>query len=119
MHIKNISLIPRLALYLTGLLFAVFTRPNSLPVIMIGCLLAILIMITLISSFLRLFDRAIPISHDLRHRLSIGLSLFVSFIIVMQSVGQLSFKDITSVIALELIAYVYISRVGSGFHNRI
>lgn len=61
-----------------------------------------------VTSLIRLYG--IPIKR--RRRLSIYISLFLGIIIALQSIGELSPRDMLVAVPLALLGYAYISYVG-------
>ena len=96
------------ALALSDLLFFSFTDPNRLymPLIAIGYILLGINLFIFVDYGLRLLTHLNLINIRIRW-FKEGLFAVIYLITVMQSIGQLSFKAIISLIPLVLVAYFY------------
>ena len=92
------------------LLFFGFVNPVSghSYVAIVGSLLLAISIYIMLRLIVMLFSVFFPISQRSQNRLGVFLSLVAVFLLLMQSVGQLSARDVLAVVPLMLISYLYI-----------
>ena len=78
-------------------------------VIVVGFLLLVLTLYILIDFLLAVSERVIPFSHHTKHRMALATTLVLALLIAMQSIGQLTVKDIMAVVPLIIVLSVYFS----------
>ncbi len=83
---------------------------NSL-VVFIGCILIIFTIYILIYGLIKLLAVFFPISRSTQRRLTIFITLLLAFLLLMQSIGQLSLKDILAMVPLMIVLYLYLTYI--------
>jgi hypothetical protein len=110
----------RLVLLLVlDLLFFALVNPassNSLIVIL-GCLLLGLTLYTIFRALGRILTALVAVSDLTQRRLSIFAAALLMFLLLMQSIGQLSRRDILAALLLAAALYLYVSYI-SGESSR-
>lgn len=108
---KYVSYIPSLAILITDILFFTHTNPNTsaTSVLIMGCVLVALTFYAAISKvlgFLNYFNLGIRRTN---HFLAAYATVVIVSIIALQSIGDLSLRDILIYIPLAVILYLYLS----------
>jgi len=94
--------------------FMVLFRPDRLPVVVLivpfillfaGFYSTWVLLSSLRSRFITKTDVVVP-----RRRLGLALCLSVVLLIVLQSLGQLTLKDVITLLAIVFIGYLFLSR---------
>jgi hypothetical protein len=95
-----------------GLFFSLI-NPNSVYsfVIVIGFLLLALTIYALIDFLLVLAERIVPFSLHTKKRIAFASTLVLSLLVAMQSIGQLTSKDILAMVPLVIVLSFYLSYV--------
>jgi hypothetical protein len=88
------------------------TDSNSF-VALAGCLLLALTAYALVLGSVRLVAIFIPISERSQRHLASFTTLSLIFLLLMQSIGQLSLRDTLAVVPLTIILYVYLTYAAS------
>jgi hypothetical protein len=78
-------------------------------VIVIGYGLLVVTLYFLIDFLLAVSERIIPFSHHTKRRMALATTLVAALLIAMQSIGQLTVKDVLAVIPLIVVLSVYFS----------
>jgi hypothetical protein len=86
------------------------TTSNSYVVIL-GCILIILSTYALVLIVTRLVAIFIPVSVATQKRFTLFVSLLLVFILLMQSIGQLSTRDLIAILPLLAVLYIYLTYV--------
>ncbi|HWT56020.1 MAG TPA: hypothetical protein VN031_03235 [Candidatus Microsaccharimonas sp.] len=109
-HAKR-KLIQLVALFVIDALFFSLVNPvNAYAiVIVVGFILLIITIYMLIDFFLALGERIIPFSAHTKRRMALATTLVLALLIAMQSIGQLTTKDVLAVIPLVLVLSLYFS----------
>ncbi len=109
-HAKR-RLIPLLLLFVVDIVF--FSAVNPVKayavVIIVGYALLVLTLYVLIDFLLALGERIIPFSLSTKRRIAQASTLVLGLLIAMQSIGQLTTKDILAVIPLIIVLSIYFS----------
>lgn len=105
------KLIRTLALFIADALFFSFVNPANAYaiIIIIGFLLLIVTIYSIVDFLLALGERIIPFSLNTKKRIAVAVTLVSGLLIAMQSIGQLTYKDILAVIPLVLVLSFYFS----------
>ena len=100
-----------MALFVVDALFFSLVNPvNAYAiVIVLGFVLLIITIYVLIDFLLALGERIIPFSAHTKRRMALATTLVLALLIAMQSIGQLTTKDILAVIPLAIILSIYFS----------
>jgi len=77
--------------------------------IIIGFGLLVLTIYTLVDLLLGLLERIVTFPAMTRHRLHTSITMLLGLLIAMQSIGQLTVKDLLAIIPLVLVAAFYLS----------
>jgi hypothetical protein len=98
-----------LLLGLSAIFFS-FVSPiqNSSLIAVAGSALVALTVYALILFVLRLISALIPISQKSRKSLALAATSVIVFLLLMQSIGQLSFRDGIAILPITVILYLYI-----------
>jgi hypothetical protein len=109
-HTKR-KLIRLAALFIFDALFFSLVNPiqTHAVVIFVGYVLLVLTVYVLIDFLLALSERIIPFSHRTKRRMALATTLVLSLLIAMQSIGQLTVKDVLAVIPLIIVLSIYFS----------
>lgn len=93
-----------------GLFFSAL-NPNSSSsfIIITGCIVLAASLYVLCSGAMSLFARIGIVRQASARRLSIFLALFLAVIVLMQSIGQLSVRDIFALVPFACVLYLYSS----------
>ena len=78
-------------------------------VIIVGFLLLVVTLYVLIDFILAVSERIIPFTPHTKRRMALATTLVLSLLIAMQSIGQLTVKDVLAVIPLVIVLSVYFS----------
>jgi hypothetical protein len=78
-------------------------------VIIVGYLLLIITLYVLIDFLLAVSERIIPFSPHTKRRIALATTLVLALLIAMQSIGQLTPKDVLAVVPLIIVLSVYFS----------
>lgn len=78
-------------------------------VIIVGFGLLVATLYLIIDLLLALAERAVPFSAMTRHRLHVSTTMLLALLIAMQSIGQLTLKDLAAIVPLVLVAAFYTS----------
>lgn len=109
-HAKR-RLIWLLGLFVVDVVFFSLVNPVKAyaVVIIIGFALLIATLYVLIDFLLAVGERIIPFSHSTKRRIAQATTLVLGLLIAMQSIGQLTLKDILAVIPLIIVLSLYFS----------
>ena len=93
------------------LLFFSLVNPTqgSSAVVVAGSILIALAIYICMLLFVKSMTVLTPISLKSQKHLALAATSFIVFLLLMQSIGQLSFRDALAVLALIAISYLYIS----------
>jgi hypothetical protein len=89
------------------------TTSNSY-VVMLGCILIILNIYALVLIITRLVAIFIPVSAATQKRFTLFMSLLLVFMLLMQSIGQLSTRDLIAILPLLAVLYIYLTYISKG-----
>jgi Ca2+/Na+ antiporter len=89
------------------------TTSNSYVVIL-GCILIILTIYALVLIITRLAAIFIPVSAAVQKRFALFVSLLLAFMLLMQSIGQLSARDLIAILPLLVVLYIYLTYISKG-----
>ncbi|HET6924587.1 MAG TPA: hypothetical protein VFH39_02045 [Candidatus Saccharimonadales bacterium] len=78
-------------------------------VVMIGFLLLVATLYVVVDLLLALAERIVTFRPTTRYRLRLSITAFLALLIAMQSIGQLTVKDMAAIIPLVLVAAFYAS----------
>lgn len=81
---------------------------NSFMII-IGCLLTALTIYVVLRALTRLLAVFITMSQRTQRRFAIFTTLLLMFLLLMQSIGQLSLRDIIAIVPLMVVLYIYLT----------
>ena len=111
-HVKR-KLIQLALLFAADALFFGLINPVKAYaiVLVIGFILLVLTLYVAIDLLLALGERIIPFSLHTRRKIALALTLVLGLLIAMQSIGQLTPKDVLAVIPLVLVLSFYFSYV--------
>lgn len=109
-HAKR-KLIRLAALFIFDALFFSLVNPVKAyaVVIVVGYVLLIITLYVLIDFLLAVSERIIPFSAHTKRRIALATTLVSALLIAMQSIGQLTMKDVLAVIPLIIVLSVYFS----------
>src|ERR1017187_2554976 len=98
-------------LLLIDVLFFSLINPtdSSSFIVISGCILVILTTYALVSAVTRLVAIFIPISVATQKRFTLFMSLLLVFMLLMQSIGQLSLRDLIAILPLLTVLYIYLT----------
>ncbi|MBC7582029.1 hypothetical protein H7097_04160 [Aeromicrobium sp.] len=104
-------LIELVALFAVDALFFSLVNPVQAyaVVIVAGFLLLSTTLYVLIDFILAVSERIIPFSPHTKRRMALATTLVLALLIAMQSIGQLTVKDILAVVPLIVVLSVYFS----------
>jgi hypothetical protein len=99
------------ALFIFDALFFSLVNPiqTHAAVVFVGFALLVLTLYVLIDFLLAVSERIIPFSPHTKRRMALATTLVLSLLIAMQSIGQLTVKDVLAVIPLIIVLSVYFS----------
>jgi hypothetical protein len=99
------------ALFVVDILFFSLVNPiqSHAVVIFVGYLLLVITLYVLIDFLLAVSERIIPFSPHTKRRMALASTLVLALLIAMQSIGQLTVKDVLAVIPLVIVLSVYFS----------
>ncbi len=108
--VRKISLI--IMLILSDALFFLLNDPYKLPatLMLLGFVLCGLSVYLLCKIGARVI-KAIGFIKEERHLVIVATSALVTMVLILQALGQLSFRDIVALLALTAVAYFYFTRV--------
>lgn len=116
MSIKR-QIIKTVILLLVLVTVLIVTDPRNVPVV-VYILPFTLIFLTILNScrlvellWNRTASRPLPDLTTRNRRTSLAISLFITFIIVLQSLGQLAARDMATLVPLFVIGYFYLARL--------
>lgn len=109
-HAKR-KLIELAALFIIDGVFFSLVNPVQAyaVVIVVGFLLLVVTLYVLIDFLLAVSERIIPFSPHTKRRMALATTLVLSLLIAMQSIGQLTVKDVLAVVPLIVVLSVYFS----------
>lgn len=98
-------------LFVADALFFSLVNPNKVyaVVIIVGFALLALTIYAPIDFLLALAERIVPFSLHTKKRIALATTLVLSLLIAMQSIGQLTIKDVLAVIPLVIVLSFYFS----------
>lgn len=95
---------------LDGVFFSLINPVQAYAVVIAaGFLLLIVTLYTLIDFLLAVGERIIPFSSRTKRRIALAITLVSALLLAMQSIGQLTTKDILAVAPLVIVLSVYFS----------
>ncbi len=80
-------------------------------VVIVGCILIALSIYILVLALTKLFAVFFLISHSSQRRLTIFLTILLVFLLLMQSIGQLSLRDVLTIVPLMVVLYLYLTYI--------
>lgn len=103
------------AIILVDLLFfsMIDPRRGNMLVLIVACLLAYTSVYVVCRLGMWLFVKAFPISVATQKRVALAVTIGATFLLFMQSLGQLSSRDIFAVVPLTLVTYFYMAYASS------
>lgn len=109
-HAKH-RLIRLLLLFVVDIVFFSMVNPAKAyaVVIIVGYVLLVITLYVLIDFLLALGERIIPFTHTTKRRIAQASTLVLGLLIAMQSIGQLTVKDVLAVIPLIIVLSMYFS----------
>lgn len=110
------KLVRLLALFVADALFFSLVNPENVyaVVIIVGFVLLALTLYALIDFLLALAERVVPFSQHAKKRIALASTLVLTLLIAMQSIGQLTGKDVLAVIPLIVVLSFYFSYMTAG-----
>jgi hypothetical protein len=101
------------ALFVLDTLFFSLVNPTKTyaVVIIVGFLLLTITIYVLIDFILAVSERIIPFSAHAKRRMALALTLVLSLLLALQSIGQLTTKDVLAIVPLAIVLSVYFSYV--------
>jgi len=99
------------ALFVADTLFFGLIDPTKAYalVIIVGFGLLVLTIYMIVDLLLALLERVVMFPVMTRHRLHTSITMLVALLIAMQSIGQLTTKDLFAIVPLTLVAAFYLS----------
>lgn len=91
------------------LLFLFFTSPYKMPLIFV--ILPSIAFITAMHSLLTIITGYLPLRKKLARSIVMVLTVIMAVVAVLLSVGQLTFRDFSLLLALALLGMFYLSRM--------
>lgn len=91
------------------LFFSCVSPASNLFVVVVGCVLLALTAYALVSAGVSVASHLIPLTSSTRKRLKLFATVLVVFYILMQSIGQLSGRDILASLPLAAGTYFYLA----------
>jgi len=108
-HAKRVGVVAVFAI-VNMLFFGLFNPQASSPLIVIlGCCLLVITIYLVSVAFTELLSWGISLTKMTRRRVALFVTMLSTFLILMQSIGQLTLRDALAVLPLVLIAYLYIT----------
>lgn len=104
---KYVYFIPITVIALLLLLFETNPRSVSSAVLVIPFVLIFLVLFLSISYFLRVEG----FTKKSSWAVAVFVAMLPTLLLVLQSIGQLTIRDVATIVALFLIAYFYVARV--------
>ena len=99
-----------IALIIVDVLFFGLTSPNSSSFVIIPAFTLVIINILAITDLLmRYFMQIIPIKDAIRRRVTVVVSVTIALIVALQSIGQLTLRDVVTIVPLAGLLYFYMS----------
>jgi Ca2+/Na+ antiporter len=92
-----------------GFFSLVDPRNSSSFMIIIGCILIGLTLYLVLRALTRLAGVFFTISDHTQRRFVIFITILLMFMLLMQSIGQLSLKDILAIVPLMIVLYLYLT----------
>jgi hypothetical protein len=90
--------------------FCIFNPQNSSSfVTIVGCVLVSITIYIVTRMLLMVLGKATHITKAAQEHLSLSISLALTFLLLMQSIGQLGVRDLLAVIPLAIVVYFYLS----------
>ena len=90
--------------------FSLINPANSSSfMIILGCILTALSIYMIIFGLTRLLAIFITVSRRTQRRFAIFITLVLMFLLLMQSIGQLSLRDILAIVPLMVVLYIYLT----------
>jgi multisubunit Na+/H+ antiporter MnhG subunit len=114
MHLRRL-LVYTVATWLSLGALLTSTNPNKLPVVVF--ILPFLLLFLAMSCLWRLGDRLLNRQlriRDRRHHLGSVVCLCGVILLILQSLGQLTLRDVITVAAIIVISYAYFTRIKTG-----
>ena len=78
-------------------------------VVVLGFVLVVLTLYVVVDLLFVLVDRVISLRPMTRHRLHTSITMLGALLLAMQSIGQLTIKDMSAIVPLVLVAAFYLS----------
>jgi hypothetical protein len=105
------KLIRLVILFIGDSLFFSLINPTNVysVVLIIGFILLALTIYAMIDFLLQLADRIVPFRQYTKKRVALAVTLVLSLLIAMQSIGQLTSKDILATVPLVIVLSFYFS----------
>ena len=95
-----------------GLFFGFVSPTNSNSFVVIGgCLLLALTFYAFLALLTELVAMFIPITRQAQKRLALFATLLLTFLLIMQSIGQLGLRDVLAITALVVVLYFYLTYI--------
>lgn len=95
---------------LDGLFFSLINPVKAAAVVtIVGFVLLVITLYVLIDFMLAVSERLIPFSAHAKRRMALATTLVLALLLAMQSIGQLTTKDILAVVPLAIVLSVYFS----------
>jgi hypothetical protein len=114
-HLSKKRVIPVLILLVLDGLFFGFTNPNSINSVylIVGIILVGITFFGFLDLMLYILTRS---GLNLRHRKKLALYLTAMFVVLLalQTIGQLTFRDVIVIVPLVSLLYIYLTYVRSG-----
>lgn len=88
-------------------------RRGNMLILIVACLLAYISVYAICRLGMWLFVKIFPISVVAQKRAALTVTIGITFLLFMQSLGQLSSRDIFAVAPLMLVAYFYMAYASS------
>ncbi|HVS58286.1 MAG TPA: hypothetical protein VHD60_00920 [Candidatus Saccharimonadales bacterium] len=92
----------------TIIFFGINPRSASSLVLMLGLLLAVGTIYALMGMFLGVLESLVPVLHVKSRKIKVLLTLVIAFLVGLQSVGQLTAKDVIAIIPFLVVGYFYL-----------
>lgn len=102
--------------------FGVNAQSAPSLVLMLGLVLAVSTIYVLMGLLLSILEATFPSLHVKSRKIKILLTLVLAFLVGLQSVGQLTAKDVIAIVPFVLVGYFYLmypdSQASSSDHKR-
>ncbi|MGH7142022.1 MAG: hypothetical protein ACREF5_00900 [Candidatus Saccharimonadales bacterium] len=82
---------------------------SSSFMVIIGCLLVALTLYVIFRVLIKVFAAFVPVSGRSQRRFATFITILLVFLLLMQSIGQLSLHDAIAVVPLMVVLYVYLT----------